>query len=80
MTKESGRPLHSCTHRSSGGIQRARLDPALWQKALRLEDRNHDGCKYCMLNIRDELTRECLAIRIDLKLIASYLVGLSAMH
>ena len=50
------------------------------KNALRLEDRNHDGCKYCMLNIRDELTRECLAIRIDLKLIASYLVGLSAMH
>jgi putative transposase len=33
-----------------------------------VEDRTHDGRKYRMLNIIDEFTRECLAIRIDRKL------------
>ncbi len=33
-----------------------------------VEDRTHEGRKYRMLNIIDELTRECLAIRIDRKL------------
>ena len=33
-----------------------------------VEDRTHDGRKYRMLNIVDEFTRECLAIRIDRKL------------
>lgn len=33
-----------------------------------VEDRTHDGRKYRMLNVIDEFTRECLAIRIDRKL------------
>ena len=33
-----------------------------------VEDRTHDGRKYRMLNIIDEYTRECLAIRIDRRL------------
>ena len=32
------------------------------------EDRTHDGRKYRMLNVIDEFTRECLAIRVDRKL------------
>jgi transposase InsO family protein len=33
-----------------------------------LEDRTHEGRKYRMLNVIDEFTHECLAIRIDRKL------------
>ena len=33
-----------------------------------VEDRTHDGRKYRMLNIVDEFTRECLAIRVNRKL------------
>jgi putative transposase len=33
-----------------------------------LEDRTHDGRKYRMLNVLDEFTRECLAIRVARKL------------
>ena len=33
-----------------------------------VEDRTHDGRKYRMLNIIDEFTHECLAIRIDRRL------------
>jgi len=33
-----------------------------------VEDRTHDGRKYRMLNVVDEFTHECLAIRIDRKL------------
>jgi len=33
-----------------------------------VEGRTHNGRKFCMLNIIDEFTRECLAIRIDRKL------------
>ena len=33
-----------------------------------VEDRTHDGRKYRMLNVIDEFTRECLAIRINRKL------------
>jgi putative transposase len=33
-----------------------------------VEDRTHDGRKYRMLNLIDEFTRECLAIRINRKL------------
>jgi transposase InsO family protein len=33
-----------------------------------VEDRTHEGRKYRMLNVIDEFTRECLAIRIDRKL------------
>jgi transposase InsO family protein len=33
-----------------------------------VEDRTHDGRKYRMLNVIDEYTRECLAIRVGRKL------------
>ena len=33
-----------------------------------IEDRTHDGRKYRMLNVIDEFTHECLAMRIDRKL------------
>jgi putative transposase len=33
-----------------------------------VEDRTHDGRKYRMLNLIDEFTRECLAIRVNRKL------------
>ena len=33
-----------------------------------VEDRTHEGRKYRMLNLIDEFTHECLAIRVDLKL------------
>ena len=33
-----------------------------------VEDRTHDGRKYRMLNVVDEFTRECLAIRVSRKL------------
>jgi putative transposase len=33
-----------------------------------VEDRTHEGRKYRMLNVIDEFTHECLAIRIDRKL------------
>ncbi len=33
-----------------------------------VEDRTHDGRKYRMLNIMDEFTRECLAIRVNRRL------------
>jgi putative transposase len=32
------------------------------------EDRTHDGRKYRMLNVLDEFTHECLAIRVARKL------------
>ena len=33
-----------------------------------VEDRTHDGRKFRMLNVIDEFTHECLAIRVDRKL------------
>ena len=33
-----------------------------------MEDRTHEGRKYRLLNVVDEFTRECLAIRIDRRL------------
>lgn len=33
-----------------------------------VEDRTHDGRKFRMLNVIDELTRECLAIRVERRL------------
>src|SRR5256886_12878514 len=35
---------------------------------LTFEDRTHDGRKYRMLNVLDEFTHECLAIRVARKL------------
>ena len=36
-----------------------------------VEDRTHDGRKYRMLNVLDEFTRECLAIRVQRRLNAT---------
>ena len=33
-----------------------------------VEHRTHNGCKYRMLNVIDEFTRECLAIRVSREL------------
>ena len=41
-----------------------------------VEDRTHDGRKYRMLNVIDEFTRECLAIRVDRNLNSVDLVDL----
>jgi transposase InsO family protein len=41
-----------------------------------VEDRTHDGRKYRMLNIIDEFTHECLAIRIDRRLKAIDVIDL----
>ena len=40
-----------------------------------VEDRTHDGRKYRMLNIIDEFTRECLAIRVNRKLNSTDVIG-----
>src|SRR3712207_5682647 len=39
----------------------------VWSYDL-VEDRTHEGRKYRMLNVIDEFTRECLAIRVDRKM------------
>jgi putative transposase len=45
-----------------------------------VEDRTHDGRKYRMLNVIDEFTRECLAIRIGRRLNSSDVIDvLSAL-
>ena len=41
-----------------------------------VEDRTHDGRKYRMLNIVDEFTHECLAIRSDRKLNSTAVIDL----
>jgi len=41
-----------------------------------VEDRTHDGRKYRMLNVIDEFTRECLAIRINRKLKSNDVIDL----
>jgi putative transposase len=41
-----------------------------------VEDRTHDGRKYRMLNVVDEFTHECLAIRVARKLKATDVVDL----
>jgi putative transposase len=43
-----------------------------------VEDRTHDGRKYRMLNIIDEFTRECLAIRVDRRLKSSNVIDVLA--
>jgi putative transposase len=43
-----------------------------------VEDRTHDGRKYRMLNLIDEFTRECLAIRISRKLKSSDVIDVLA--
>jgi putative transposase len=46
---------------------RAERPNHLWSYDF-VEDRTHDGRKYRMLNLIDEFTHECLAIRVDRKL------------
>ncbi len=41
-----------------------------------MEDRTHDGRRFRMLNVIDEFTRECLAIRIDRKLKSADVIDL----
>jgi putative transposase len=43
-----------------------------------VEDRTHDGRKYRMLNVIDEFTHECLAIRVARKLKATDVIDLLA--
>lgn len=40
-----------------------------------VEDRTHDGRKYRMLNIIDEFTRECIAIRVNRRLNATDVIA-----
>jgi len=62
-------PKHSRLWLSDGSCVRLRAERPnhVWSYDF-VEDRTHDGRKYRMLNIIDEFTRECLAIRIDRKL------------
>lgn len=46
---------------------RAERPNHVWSYAF-VEDRTHDGRKYRMLNIIDEFTHECLAIRVSRRL------------
>src|SRR5215207_3836917 len=43
-----------------------------------VEDRTHDGRKFRMLNVIDEFTHECLAIRVDRKLKATDVIDVLA--
>ena len=43
-----------------------------------VEDRTHNGRKFRMLNLIDEFTRECLAIRIDRKLKSTDVIDVSS--
>jgi transposase InsO family protein len=54
---------------ADGSCMRLRAERAnhVWSYDF-VEDRTHEGRKYRMLNIIDEFTHECLAIRIDRKL------------
>ena len=53
----------------NGSCIRLRMEPPnhVWSYDF-VEDRTHDGRKYRMLNVTDEFTHECLAIRINRKL------------
>jgi hypothetical protein len=44
-----------------------------------VEARTHDGRKVRMLNVVDEFTRECLAIRVGRKLKGADVMGLSVI-
>ncbi|WP_395689192.1 IS3 family transposase [Aestuariivirga sp.] len=62
-------PKRSRIWQSDGSCIRLRAERPnhVWSYDF-LEDRTHDGRKYRMLNVVDEFTLECLAIRIDRKL------------
>ena len=65
----SKQPKRSRLWLSDGSCVRLRAERAnhVWSYDF-VEDRTHGGRKYRMLNIIDEFTHECLAIRIDRKL------------
>jgi transposase InsO family protein len=65
----SKQPKRSRLWLSDGSCVRLRAERAnhVWSYDF-VEDRTHEGRKYRMLNIIDEFTHECLAIRIDRKL------------
>jgi len=65
----SRQPKRSRLWLSDGSCVRLRAERAnhVWSYDF-VEDRTHEGRKYRMLNIIDEFTHECLAIRIDRKL------------
>ena len=60
-------PANNPNAAGSGWRLRAERPNHVWSYDF-VEDRTHEGRKYRMLNIIDEFTHECLAIRIDRKL------------
>ena len=62
-------PKRSRSWPSDGACTRLRAERPnhVWSYDF-VEDRTHEGRKYCMPNIVDEFTQECLAIRINRKL------------
>jgi hypothetical protein len=62
-------PKRSRLWLTDGSCIRLRLEQRnhVWSYDF-VEDRTHDGCKYRMLNVLDEFTHECLAIRVARKL------------
>jgi len=65
----SRQPKRSRIWQSDGSCTRLRAERRdhVWSYDF-VEDRTHEGRKYRMLNILDEFTHECLAIRIGRKL------------
>lgn len=62
-------PKKGCLWLNDGSCVRLRPEHPnhVWSYDF-VEDRTHDGRKFRMLNVIDEFTRECIAIRIDRKL------------
>ncbi len=62
-------PKRGCLSLTGGSFIRPRLERPnyVWSYDF-VEDRTHDGRKYRMLNVIDEFTHECLAIRVSRKL------------
>jgi len=62
-------PKRGCLWLTDGSCMRLRPEHPnhVWSYDF-VEDRTHDGRKYRMLNVLDEFTHECLAIRINRKL------------
>ena len=52
---------------SSTFNERNRTSNRVWSYDF-VEDRTHDGLKYRMLNVIDEFTQECIAIRVNRRL------------
>jgi len=58
-------PKHGCLWLNDGSIVRLRAEfpKHVWSYDF-MEDRTHNGVKFRILNIIDEFTRECLAVRV----------------